>query len=74
MIKIEETVTDRNGNQIEILDKLRIYDWNDSGRVLGEGRLIFCTNEGRLDTEPRIVEDPYDFFSKALPNSEIIRG
>ena len=63
---IELNITDKDGDELNIGDKIELYDWGVSRDFLGIGELIFCSDEGRLTTKPEIVEDAYDFYTKAL--------
>ena len=64
--------SDRNGQSLNIGDTVDLYDWGGGNNKLATVVLIFDDVEGRVPTEPCIVEDPYDFWTKALPRCEKI--
>ena len=64
--------SDRNGQSLNIGDTVDLYDWGGGNNKLATVVLIFDDVEGRVSTEPCIVEDPYDFWTKALPRCEKI--
>lgn len=71
-MKIETTMKDRDGRDIEIGDSVELFDWGhtSSGNgSLGIVKVIWDVDEGRVSCEPCIVEDAYDFWTKALPRS-----
>lgn len=68
-MKIETPVFDRNGTPLEIGDTLDIYDWGGKCEKIGTAVLSFDEDEGRISTIPVVVEDAYDFWTKALPRS-----
>ena len=64
--------SDRNGQSLNIGDTVDLYDWGGGNNKLATVVLIFDDVEGRVSTEPCIVEDPYDFWTKALSRCEKI--
>jgi len=58
--------TDVSGNPIFEGQKVNIYNWGHSDKgQLGTGIIVFDGNDGCWQTSPIIVEDQYDFFTKA---------
>lgn len=68
-MNIQVEVKDRNGNKIHIGDFIEIFDWAKSAKSLGIAQVIFDEDEGRVSCWPVLVEDSYDFWTKALPRS-----
>jgi hypothetical protein len=66
-MKIKICIKDAYNKEINIGDKVELFDWGKSGKLLGIVTVIWDTNEGRISCHPCIVEDPYDFVTKALP-------
>jgi hypothetical protein len=71
-MKIEIEVKDRDGNDINIGDKVEIYDWGVRKTPMGIVEIIWDVDTGSVSCQPQIVDDPYDFWSKALPRSRKI--
>ena len=69
---INFSIKDRNGVEIEIGDKVEIFDWDKSKRSLGFCVICFDPTEGRITSDPVLVEDPYDLITKCLPRSVVI--
>ena len=61
---------DRNGTELNIGDTIDLYDWGANGEKLATVKIVFDQDEGRVTTEPCIIDDGYDFWTKALPRSE----
>ncbi len=68
-MKIEVLMKDKDGNPIEIGDKVELFNWGREERSLGIVEIIWDIDEGRVSCSPTIVEDSYDFWTKALPRS-----
>lgn len=73
MLQISVEMTDRNGADIALGDVIELFDWGRNPRSLGTATLIWDDDEGRVSTEPVIVEDAYDFWCKALPRCQKIK-
>lgn len=67
MLHIQMQLYDRDGLPIELGDWVELFDWGASKKSLGLTKITWDHSSGRVRGEPDIVEDPYDFFSKALP-------
>jgi hypothetical protein len=67
-MKLDIKVTDKDKNPIEIGDSVELFDWGTCKKSLGFVKIVWCASEGRISSDPCLVEDPYDFFTKALPN------
>lgn len=70
-MKIEIQKTDRFGNSLEIGDQVELFDWgapSHGQKPLGVVTLVWDEDEGRVSCNPVLVEDPHDFWTKALPN------
>lgn len=69
VIKVD--LKDRNGATLELGDMVELFDWSFYHRTepvsLGIAELRSDKSEGRLSCNPTIVEDAYDFYTKALP-------
>jgi len=55
------------GKRLEIGDLVELYNWGAGGESLGIVELVWDVDEGRVSCVPLIVEDAYDFWTKALP-------
>jgi len=68
-MKIEIEKTDRFGKPLEIGDTVELFDWGVGGDQLSLGvvTLIWDVDDGRVSCDPMVVEDAYDFWTKALP-------
>ena len=69
-MKIEIKKTDRFGKPLEIGDTVELFDWGSTAvcqQSLGTATLTWDSHEGRVSSDPVIVEDAYDFWTKALP-------
>lgn len=64
---IDFDVRDKNGVPINIGDTVELFDWGGDHKSLGKTVIAWDSSEGRLSCTPNIVDDAYDFFSKALP-------
>ena len=69
---------DRNGETLRIGDVVELYDWTESQNgeppeMLGVVTLIWDDVEGRVSCSPCLVDDPYDFWQKALPHCKKVR-
>ena len=69
---IEVNKTDRNGNSLNIGDTIDIYDWGKEPVKIATVTLIFDDVEGRISSEPCVVNDAYDFWTMALPRCQKI--
>lgn len=69
-MRIETKMKDKNGIELNIGDTINLYDWGGSHSKIGTCVIVFDESEGRVSTEPCLIEDAYDFWSKALPRSE----
>ena len=70
-MKIEIQKTDRFGNSLEIGDLVELFDWGappHGHKPLGVVTLVWDEDDGRVSCDPLLVEDPHDFWTKALPN------
>lgn len=72
-MQISVTVMDRDGNELNIGDMIQLYDWDGTNKALGFGTIIWDADEGRINTEPCIVEDAHDFWTKAIPRCKKFR-
>lgn len=57
---------DRNHNNLEIGDTVELFDWG-SGISLGIVTICFDFKKGCISSDPCIVDDTYDFWTKCLP-------
>jgi len=65
-MKINIELKDRDGNELKLGDKIELFDWGLKQKdSIGIATLSF--DDGRITTIPELVEDHYDFWSKALP-------
>ncbi len=55
------------GKSLEIGDLVELYDWGAERKSLGIVELVWDVDEGRVSCFPLIIEDAYDFWTKALP-------
>lgn len=67
-------LTDKDNYPIDIGDSVRLFDWGNDKKLLGITQIVWDSNEGRISCNPCLVEDPYDFFTKALPNCRKYQG
>ena len=70
-MKIEIQKMDRLGNSLEIGDQVELFDWGAQShrqKQLGVVTLVWDEDDGRVSCDPVLVEDPNDFWTKALPN------
>lgn len=58
---------DREGNQLEIGDKVELFDWGDKYESLGVAELVWDNDDGRVSCDPQMNIDAYDFWTKAIP-------
>ncbi len=70
-MKIDVKMNDRDGKPLEIGDSVELFDWGHGLAVssLGTAKIIWDYDEGRVSCDPMIVENSYDFWTKALPRS-----
>ena len=68
-MNINVDITDRNGFPISIGDTVELFDWGGDNKSLGIVTVSWDSSEGRVSCTPNIVDDAYDFFTKALPRS-----
>ncbi len=71
-MKIEVKMKDKDGYDLEIGDKVELFDWGKVKKSLGIVEIIWDVDEGRVSSYPLIVEDNYDFWTKCLPQSKKI--
>jgi len=68
-MKIEIYLNDKNGEPINFGDTIELFNWSINDKYsLGTAELIWNNDEGRIDTMPSLVDDPYDLVTKCLPN------
>lgn len=71
---------DRNGNNIELNDTIKIYDFGRIPAYLGIAEIYFDEADGRLSLNWLEIAkgvyahdiESYDLINKAIPNSEKI--
>jgi hypothetical protein len=68
-MNINVDITDRNGSPINMGDSVELFDWGGAHNSLGIVTVVWDSSEGRISSTPNIVDDAYDFFTKALPRS-----
>lgn len=66
-MKIDIEKKDRTGTPLEIGDKVELYDWGRTPNLIGIVEIVWDVDEGRVSCDPTLVEDAYDFWTKALP-------
>lgn len=66
-MQLSVDMKDRDGNDLKIGDLIHMYDWGGSHDSIGTAQIVWNSDEGRISTEPCLVEDPYDFWTKAIP-------
>ena len=72
-MNINLSIKDKDGLELNIGDCVKLYNWGcDKNGLIGEVTIIFDETEGRISCEPLLVQDAYDFISKALPRCEKI--
>jgi len=70
-MQIEARMNDRNGTPLNIGDKVELFNWGFRDKEsLGIVTLCWDIDEGRVNCDPCIVGDAYDFWTKALPRSQ----
>ncbi len=69
-MKIEAKMNDRNGIPLNIGDTVELFNWGSGFQSLGMVKLYWDSDEGRVNCNPCIVEDAYDFWTKALPRCQ----
>ncbi len=75
MLVLNYNLKDRDGKEISFGDIIELFDWGrlkENQQTMGYTKIVFDTDEGRISTEPCLVEDAYDFFTKCLPNCKLI--
>jgi hypothetical protein len=75
-MQVNINVVDCNGNELEIGDFVDLYDWgyNSSNKLLGRVEIIFDDTTGTITCEPDLINDNYDFWSKALPKCKKVEN
>jgi hypothetical protein len=72
-MKILTEITDRNGVSLELGDVVDLLNWGVEGESLGLTQIIWDVDQGRVSCDPLLVEDPYDFWTKALPRCKKVK-
>ena len=68
-MKLDIQVKDSNGFDLHLGDYVELVDWGKGESSLGITEIIWDDKEGRISCRPLLIEDAYDFFTKALPRS-----
>lgn len=64
---------DSNGTHLKLGDVIELFDWGGKQESIGRATLCWDADEGRISTEPRLVEDPHDFWRKAMPRCKLVK-